>query len=834
MASTPETFAIAVEFHQAGRLLEAEQLYRDILRAEPRHADALHLLGVIAHQSGQHETAIDLISQSINVNGSAAIAHNNLGGACRALKRFRDAVASYQRAVELDPDYADAWLNQGQALTDLGEWEQAIGSYRQAAQLRPNLASAQIGLGHAFKALGQRDEAAACFRRALEFSPHDAQLVTCLADVTKELGQITAAIALYERAIQLQPNLVVALVNLGVALKDQGQIDAAVSRYRQALALAPNVPEIHNNLGVALAERKELDAAIGWYLRAITLKPDYVDAYVNSGNVFCEQGKLDDAVSSYRAALEIQPNYAPAHANLAVALHGQGKLDEAIASYQHALQLEPTDARSLSNLGAALKTLGQLDDAVDCCRRALQLLPNDAETYNHLGNALKDQGELDEAIKCYRRAVELKPDFAGALSNLIYTRIFCPGVDASTILKEHRQWDELFGRPQATSMTAPPNSVDPARRLRIGYVSPDFRNHVVGRSLLPLFREHDHERFELFCYADVASPDELTAQFRGRTHVWRNTTGQSDAQLVELIRHDRIDILVDLTLHMAQNRLRALASKPAPVQVTFAGYPGTTGLTAIDYRLTDVYLDPPGQYDGDYAEQSIRLPDSFWCFDPLDTETVVSDLPANRNRHVTFGCLNNFCKVNKPALWLWAAILKAVDHSRLVILAGEGNHRQKLLQILCDAGINSDRITIVAHKPRSQYLRNYDQIDIGLDTFPYNGHMTSLDSFWMGVPVVTLAGATVVGRAGLCQLMNLGLPELIAGSPDQYVQIATSLAADRNRLSTLRFTLRERMRASPLMDQPRFARAIEAAYCDIWQRWCSQQSATPTVDSSQD
>jgi predicted O-linked N-acetylglucosamine transferase (SPINDLY family) len=356
----------------------------------------------------------------------------------------------------------------------------------------------------------------------------------------------------------------------------------------------------------------------------------------------------------------------------------------------------------------------------------------------------------------------------------------------------------------------------------VGYVSPDFRNHCQAFFTVPLLAAHDHRDFEIVCYADVVRPDSITARLRASADAWRNIAGLDHEQAAELIRRDGIDILVDLTMHMARNRLLVFARKPAPVQVCWLAYPGTTGLAAIDYRLTDPHLDPPGREDSYYSEQSIRLPDCFWCYDPLDAEPAVNALPAAEKGYVSFACLNNFCKVNPPVLALWARVLQAVDRSRLTILAGEGAHRDHALDLLAAEGVAPDRVTFVAKQPRQQYLRYYHDVDIGLDTVPYNGHTTSLDSFWMGVPVVTLTGPTVVGRAGACQLMNLGLPELIASSPEQYLRIVAELARDLPRLGALRATLRERMRASPLMNAPRFARNVEAAYRDIWQRWCAR------------
>jgi predicted O-linked N-acetylglucosamine transferase (SPINDLY family) len=294
-----------------------------------------------------------------------------------------------------------------------------------------------------------------------------------------------------------------------------------------------------------------------------------------------------------------------------------------------------------------------------------------------------------------------------------------------------------------------------------------------------------------------------------------------------MIRQDRIDILVDLTMHMERGRLLAFARKPAPVQVCWLAYPGTTGLTTIDYRLTDPHLDPPHAIDSYYSEHSLRLPDSFWCYDPLTNSPLVNLLPALTNGYIRFGCLNNFCKLNDATLQLWARVLKRVEKSRLLLLAPEGSARERVVQTLADAGVSAEQISFVSRQPRSTYLEVYHHIDIGLDTLPYNGHTTSLDSFWMGVPVVTLVGTTVVGRAGKSQLHNLALLDLIAHTPEQFVEIAAKLAGDSARLSQLRAMLRAKMEQSPLMDSTRFARNIEAAYRSMWHKWCQSRNGGP-------
>ena len=437
--------------------------------------------------------------------------------------------------------------------------------------------------------------------------------------------------------------------------------------------------------------------------------------------------------------------------------------------------------------------------------------------------AYKEQGRLHEAIDCSRRVLEMMPDLVKAHSNILFTLQYLPDSDARAIYEEGCHWNRQFAEPLAEFIKPHANERSPGRRLRIGYLSPDFRDHCQAFFTLPLLAAHDRGNFEIFCYADVPCPDEATVRLRLHADSWRDIVGRGDEEIADLVRQDQIDILVDLTMHMSNNHALVFARKPAPVQVCWLAYPGTTGQSAIDYRLTDVYLDPPGLNDRYYAEESIRLPDTFWCYDPQSREPAVNPLPAIEKGYLTFGCLNNFCKVNPAVLTLWAQVMKIVERSRILILAPEGDHRQDALAVLARDGIEPERVDFIGMQPRQQYLKLYNGIDVGLDTLPYNGHTTSLDSFWMGVPVLTLVGQTVVGRAGLSQLSNLGLPELIAETPEQFVNIAAALAGDLPRLSWLRATLRERMLSSPLMDAPRFARNIEAAYRGIWRRWCAAE-----------
>jgi predicted O-linked N-acetylglucosamine transferase (SPINDLY family) len=375
--------------------------------------------------------------------------------------------------------------------------------------------------------------------------------------------------------------------------------------------------------------------------------------------------------------------------------------------------------------------------------------------------------------------------------------------------------------------------------LRIGYVSPDFGDHVIAKNLLPLFRHHDRTHFEIFCYSGAVQDGQLTAELRQLATAWRSSIGVNDEVLAEIIRHDQVDILVDLSQHLAGNRLTMFCLRPAPVQVSFAGYPASAGVDAIPYRISDRFLesasaDQPAEFGwkvpdrptGQAPPERVFLIDSFWCYDPCSLHAEASDLPAITNGYVTFGSLNHFSKINEPLLKLWARILGAVPNSRLLLLGPPGSHRLATTEFLHRHGVIPDRIEFAERRPQPDFLALHHRLDLILDPYPYGGHSTSLDALWMGVPVVTLAGPSPVSRAGFSQLSNLGLTNLIAHSDDQYLAIATSLATNLPRLADLRRTLRQRMESSALMNAPHFARSIEAAYRAMWRDWCNQPATT--------
>jgi predicted O-linked N-acetylglucosamine transferase (SPINDLY family) len=434
---------------------------------------------------------------------------------------------------------------------------------------------------------------------------------------------------------------------------------------------------------------------------------------------------------------------------------------------------------------------------------------------------LKDMGLLDESIAELRTALRLQPSYLDAHSNLLYTLHCHPGEEPASIFAEHVAWGRRYGDPLAGAIRPHGNERAPERRLRIGYVSPDFRSHVVGLFMLPILEAHDPAGFEVLCYGSGRAQDATTGRIRERA-AWRDIVGLGDAEAAELIRRDAVDLLVDLTGHTAGHRLLLFARKPAPVQVTYLGYPGTTGLAAMDYRITDAHADPPGLTDRLYTETLVRLPDTAWCYAPPPDAPAVGRGPAADGRALTFGSFNNLAKLTGTMLGLWAEILRAVPGSRLLLKNagfGSATARQRVRAALAAEGIEPKRVELRGPVlTPAGHLAAYAGVDIALDTYPYHGTTTTCEALYMGVPVVSLAGQTHVSRVGASLLANVGLTELVASSPDEYVQRAVGLARDGRRLSALRGSLRGLLERSALMDAGRFTRHLEQAYRDMWQR----------------
>ena len=751
---------------------------------------------------------------------SAALAHHQAG-------RLAEAERLYAAILAREPEHAEALRLLSVIAFQQGDAGRAAALATQVIAVAPNYAEAHYTMGMAQKALGDAEAALASYRKAVKLKPDFAEAHNNLGNLLSDLGDAEAAIVALRKALALQPSFAEAHDNLGSALFGQGRLADAAAAYRKALAIEPDNVESLNNLGNALRGLGDLPAAVETFHKALALAPDFVAAHSNLGGALNDQGRPDEAFDAYRAALALAPDDAAVDNNLGTTLIYQGKADEAEAAFRQALALAPDFADAHNNLGNALRDKSQWQDAVVAYRAALALAPDFAAAHNNLGGALKDQGRLAEAIAAYRASIAHKPDFAAAHSNLVFSMNYDAAATQQTIFAESRAWHESHAAALGRRAPGHANARDPERRLRVGYVSPDFREHSVAYFLEPLIAAHDRAAFEVFCYAQVARPDQRTERFRGLADTWRSTVGMTDADLATAVREDRIDILVDLAGHTGGNRLLAFARRPAPVQLSWLGYPNTTGTEAIDARLTDAIADPPGPSDALHSETLVRLPNGFLCYAPTADAPAIGAPPARSTGHVTFGSFNALAKITPAVVAAWARILLGVPGSRLVIKSGplaDAATRARYLEMLAAAGVDAGRVDLRAWiDARSGHLGAYANIDIGLDPFPYNGTTTTCEALWMGVPVVTLAGDRHAGRVGASLLTRIGLAELVADTTDGYVETAVHFAGDLDGLPARRLALRDRMMSSPLCDAAGFARDVEAAYRAMWRRWCAGQ-----------
>ncbi len=626
-----------------------------------------------------------------------------------------------------------------------------------------------------------------------------------------------------QRIIQLEPDHAEALYRLGCIARDNGQIDAAISWVARALTIDPRAARFHNTCGNLWYAKGELAEAAKRYGEAAQLDPKFAEAHANLGMVLCETGETERGVAFLRKAIEIDPGLYEAHNSLGIALVSQGGADKAVAALTRAVELKPDSAEAYNNLALALQQLGRIDDAIVNCRRALELNPGFADAHNSMGTVLREAGRVDEAVASYRRALELDPELANTHSNLLLALNYSADYTPGEVFQEHLEWARRHAAPLKRSISLRRKPPVPDRRLRIGYVSPDFREHAVSYCFEPTLVHHDYGRFEIFCYSAVRRPDACTQRMRGYPCVWRDIAGQSDAAAAEVIAGDEIDILVDLSGHTAEHRLLVFARKPAPIQVTWNGYPNTTGMDAMDYRITDAYADPPGTTEHLHTEQLVRLPEIYMAYLPPAQSPPVAPAPCLANGHVTFGSFNALYKLGPQVVAAWAQILRALPSARLMILSvPDGSARARLAEAFARHGVEAERLELIFRLPFQQFLEAHQRVDIALDSFPYNGTTTTCQTLWMGVPLIALAGASHVSRVGVSMLSNVGLERLVARDVGEYVSLAVALAQDPRELSTLRAGVRERMLASPNTDGLRLTRFLEAAYTKMWKDYCSR------------
>jgi protein O-GlcNAc transferase len=644
---------------------------------------------------------------------------------------------------------------------------------------------------------------------------------------------LNEALLYYQKSLDCYADNATALSNMGIILVSQGKRKAAITCFQKAVTIKPDFLEAYSNLGNALREQGQLTAAAASMQKALAINPDDAGALRNFGITLKEQGKFAEAITTYKKAIRIKPDFAEAHYNLGNVLLEQKRLEEAIASYKKVIALKPDYGDSLNNLGNALRSQGNLAEAIVYFKQAIANKPNYADAISNLGATLKDQGKLFDAIVYFKKALANKPDYVLAHSNLLLTMHYLE-CDPGELFNEHKSWNarhvaHLPGFKQQKQWNP-----EQKKRLRIGFISSDFRTHSVSYFLKPLFDSHDRQKLAFYCYSNSNQEDNVTLLLRKKTEGWQNIVGISDLEVATMIRRDGIDILIDLAGHTKGNRLPIFARKPAPVQVTWLGYPNTTGMTSMDYRFTDKVADPPGLADRLNVEKLFRLPNGFLCYQPFGDTPAVAPSPVQINKHVTFVSFNNLSKISVAVIEVWAKILKAVPNSKLLIKNKSLNCqkvRRRYKSLFKKQSIDSQRLIFLHLTPSThEHLATYGQGDISLDTFPYNGTTTTCEALWMGVPVIVMRGDRHASRVGASLLNQVGLEELIGEDVNEYIEKAVSLAKDRPRLKKLRQGMRTRMEQSPLCDGKGFAGQIATAFDQMWQTWLDSPDKTPGSD----
>jgi protein O-GlcNAc transferase len=550
-------------------------------------------------------------------------------------------------------------------------------------------------------------------------------------------------------------------------------------------------------------------------------EPLNTDALSLLAAAMCSRGDAREGSLHLRRVAELMPNSADAHLSLATVLAALGETDDSISHYRRALQLRPGAAEAWRDLAGLLQGLRRYDEAEACCRSALQAGIRSAALSRTLAQALFEQGRVDESIAEARASLSLDPGVAATHSDLVRMLNYIEAADPVSVWREHHAWDQRHARALALAAPAHGNTPDPARRLRVGYVSPYFRKHAMNFFFESTVKHHDRGNFDIVLYADVARPDDYSKRLQDFGAAWRRTVGMSDAELADAVREDAIDILVDLSGHTPHNRLLAFARRPAPVQVTWNGYPNTTGMSAMDYRITDAWCDPPGTTEHLHSETLVRLPAVFMTWQPPQGAPQPGKPPALEAGHVTYGSFNSCFKITPAVAALWSRVLDHVPGSRLLMLTiDSGVAEQRIRDLFARNGIAPERLEILPRIPHESFLEAHCRADIALDPFPYHGTTTTCFSLWMGLPVVVRSGTVHASRVGVSLLNSIGLPELVAASEDEYINIASRLASDIPGLARLRATLRERMLNSPLTDGREGARALERAYRTMWEDWC--------------
>lgn len=788
------------------KFVEALGIYEGILEKEKENVEAFIGKGICLQMQNLGRLAFESFSEAIRLDPQNACALTHCGILYKDDGRLVDAAESYQKALRADPSYKPAAECLAIVLTDIGT---------------------------SLKLAGNTQEGIQKYYEALKIDPHYAPAYYNLGVVYSEMMQYDTALTCYEKAALERPMYAEAYCNMGVIYKNRGDLESAITCYERCLTVSPNFEIAKNNMAIALTDlgtkvklEGDIEQGVAYYKKALYYNWHYADAMYNLGVAYGEMLKFDMAIVFYELAFHFNSQCAEACNNLGVIYKDRENLDKAVECYQMALSIKPSFSQSLNNLGVVFTVQGKMDAAASMIEKAIIANPTYAEAYNNLGVLYRDAGEISRSIEAYEQCLKIDPDSRNAGQNRLLAMNYINEGDDDKLYEAHRDWGQRFMR-LYSQYTSWDNPKDPERPLVVGYVSPDFFTHSVSYFIEAPLAHHDSMSFKVIIYSAVVKADAKTLRFREKVikkgGMWRDIYGIDEKKVAQMVREDKVDIFVELTGHTANNKLGTMACRPAPLQVTWIGYPNTTGLPTIDYRITDAFADPPDTRQK-HVEELVRLPDSFLCYTPSSEAGSVSAAPALSNGFVTFGSFNNLAKITPKVLQVWAKILCAVPNSRLVVKCKPfccDSIRHKFLSTLEQLGVEPVRVDLLPLiLLNHDHLQAYALMDVSLDTFPYAGTTTTCESLFMGVPCVTMAGNVHAHNVGVSLLSKVGLGNLVAETEDQYVELAIQLASDVSALSNLRMTLRDLMIKSPVCDGAKFTLGLEEAYRNIWHRYC--------------
>jgi len=806
----------ALSLHQADNLAAAKALYERALQIAPDHPNALHHLGILHYQSGDHERAIELIGRALTMMPDHAAAHSNLGAAYLALGRIKDAEASFRRAIELNPEFAEAHSNLAAVLDDLGRRDDAFAAYRAAHRVAPNVPRFVKRLADLYLAHEQFDDAEDWFRRFLAMAEDD--------------GEVNS--------------------NLGYVLERRGQLEEAETYYRKAVALCPQSPEINNNLATLLLRLDRGDEAGPFFDRALRANPEKWQDLANLAGTYVNRRDIERAIPIYEQLVAVQPDNARVFNDYGVALVVAGRPSEATPLFEKALALKEDYPDAWNNYGSNLLNLGRRTEAIDAFKKVLAHQPRSIQAHINLCLALAFENRTDEAYLYAQATVHLETfrpghysnphkvfrgvcDFdaiealgdlweaneqiktADFSANFLEMLVFTETEDQiERLARLHRRWYRDVVRPTIKNPLPPPEVNGRTGKIRIGIMSSDLRQHSVAKFVLPVLQNYDRDRFEIYCYSPVESPGDPVQQLiRGLVKEFRVVQNRPDREFADVIRADAIDILFELNGFTKDTKLKVLAYKPAPVQIYWLGYPFTTGIEEIDYVLLDPNVKPVN--DSWMVEKPLLMPESWVCFGSFTEEPISETLPVERTGMITFGSLNNPYKLTREVIALWSRVMNEVPNSRFLYVRPEC-HAMMLIANLTKEfernGISRERLYFVNNRAAPiSHLSYYDDIDITLDTWPLTGGTTTADTLWMGTPVVSKYGRSMHQRLSYSMLKSVGLEGLCVQTDDDYVNAAVALANDFDSLRLLRHELRRSVRESALGRAEDYARA----FCDL-------------------